>query len=267
MGVCAHSCRKKQCSYKHAFAHFYKEAPEALSYLLSRDELDCVKVSLKVLTWNARWKHWYSPQASAEATVRQRYSLVLLPQRWYYFVAVWILSIQFWEVLRRNDTFLSVPNGMGSREIRTVLSHKDLPLIVIPWMSTGLSTCLAYRRCKFRIEQYRELQLDLQIPEQFFKSAESWLLQCKPDCCCAPRIRISIFGQQQLTALAALQGPGARGLVPLLCTDPSTHSRVQKLHGLEHLVPAQSHLCNNIGKVCVLLSMHSLNYYLATSKL
>ena len=44
-----HSCRKKQFSYKHTFAHFYKEAPQTPSGLLSRDELKCVKVSLKIL--------------------------------------------------------------------------------------------------------------------------------------------------------------------------------------------------------------------------
>lgn len=57
---------------------------------------------------------------------------------------------------------------MGSREIGAVLSYEDLPLIVILWTATGLSTCLAYRRYKFRIEQYRELHLDLQIPERVF---------------------------------------------------------------------------------------------------
>lgn len=60
-----HSCRRKQCSYKHAFAHFYKEAPQSPSCLFSRDKLECVKVSLKILAWNARWKHWiWSPGIS-----------------------------------------------------------------------------------------------------------------------------------------------------------------------------------------------------------
>lgn len=155
---------------------------------------------------------------------------------------------------------------MGSREIRTVLSHED------PTTDSHLLNCHWFEYVWHTEDANSELSNTgncswISKSPNSFLNRQSWLLQCEPDSRCAPGIRISILGQQQLTALASLHRPGAWGLVPVLCTVPSTCSRIQKLHGLEHLVPAQSNLCNSIGKLCVLLSLHSLNYYLAHSKL
>lgn len=119
-----------------------------------------VEMSLSLLRSHLRSLHGMGdgntgcgPWAPAEATVRQRHLLVLLTQKGYYFIAVWSSNISFGEILGWNDAFVSMQNGMGSREIRTVLSYVDLPL----WTTTALGTRLAYGRCRFRIEQYREL--------------------------------------------------------------------------------------------------------------
>lgn len=127
---------------------------------------------------------------------------------------------------------------MGKRKTRTPSSQWDPPVIAILWTATDLSTWLACRRCRFRIKQYRELQLDLQIPEQFFLNRQrnhQSLGYCSTSLTLVPQesefpFLASSRWRPWLPSTDQAHGGGS-------CPLPSP--RVQKLHALEYLVPGK----------------------------
>lgn len=127
--------------------------PQATWCLFVRDELQCARLQASIFIDLLDGSAGYGPSVSAEAIVTWRYLFILLPQRECCFTAIQISNIKDWELLWKKIPF-SEKNATGKRKTRTSSGQWKLPLVALLCTAADLSTCLAYRWCRFRIEQY-----------------------------------------------------------------------------------------------------------------
>lgn len=243
------SCLSGSClgtlAERNTFACFYMERLQAPSCLFSRDELE-FKVSLKILAWNGRWKHWMQSlgtsrshsktKASSCPTHSKRILLYcrlklkhsILGNTWvewcFCFHAEWDgeqgnkNSVKLRGPTTLNRHCFEYTIGIWKMQIRNWAIQGTVVGSPNPWTAFQITSLLAV-------------------------AVWAWLLLCCRNQDCHP-----------WSAAEQVPGVGARPL-----HSPIHLLQGSKLHGLEHLVPAQSNLWNSRGKVCVPLSLHSLN--------